>query len=114
MTTVAEEAKVLPPPARSHALAELLFRFRELGIVLALVIVVAATTIDNHRFLSSTNVQQILSGASIIALLAIGETMVIVTRNVDLSVGSVLGISAYAAGLLFEYYVGQNRTHETN
>src|SRR4029079_10673469 len=31
-----------------------------------------------------------------------GETMVIVTRNVDLSVGSVLGLSAYAAGVLFE------------
>src|SRR5262249_53973611 len=87
VTTVAEEAKVLPPPARSHALAELLFRFRELGIVLALVIVVTATTIDNPRFLSTTNVQQILSGASIIALLAIGETLVIVTRNVDLSIG---------------------------
>jgi rhamnose transport system permease protein len=103
---VAEEAKVLPPPARSHALAELLFRFRELGIVLALVIVVAATTIDNHRFLSSTNVQQILSGASIIALLAIGETMVIITRNVDLSIGSVLGLTAYATGNLYVHHPG--------
>ena len=101
MTTIAEQPKVLPPAARSHAFAELLFRFRELGIVLALVIVVTATTIDNHRFLSSTNVQQILSGASIIALLAIGETIVIVTRNVDLSIGSVLGISAYATGSLY-------------
>jgi rhamnose transport system permease protein len=34
-------------------------------------------------------------------LLAIGETIVIVTRNVDLSIGSVLGISAYAAGVLY-------------
>jgi rhamnose transport system permease protein len=104
MTSVAEEAKVLPPPARSHALAELLFRFRELGIVLALVIVVGATTIDNHRFLSATSVQQILSGASIIALLAIGETMVIITRNVDLSIGSVLGLSAYATGDLYVHH----------
>src|SRR5581483_2903689 len=45
--------------------------------------------------------QQLLSGAAIIALLAIGETIVIVTRNVDLSVGSVLGISAYASGTIF-------------
>ena len=35
------------------------------------------------------------------ALLAIGETLVIVTRNVDLSVGSVLGLSAYTAGDIF-------------
>ena len=35
--------------------------------------------------------QQLLAGAALIALLGVGETMVIVTRNVDLSVGSVLG-----------------------
>ena len=60
------------------------------------------TAINNSNFVSATNLQQIVGGAAIIGLLAIGETMVIVTRNVDLSVGSVLGLSAYAAGLLFE------------
>src|SRR5204863_228647 len=84
MTTVAEEQKVIEARASSHALAELLFRFRELGILLALALVVVAATIDNPNFLSATNVQQILSAASIIALLAIGETIVIITRNVDL------------------------------
>ena len=86
MTTLAEEQKVIEPRQSSHAVAEMLFRFRELGIVLALVLVVGATTIDNPHFLSATNVQQVLSGAAIIALLAIGETIVIITRNVDLSV----------------------------
>jgi rhamnose transport system permease protein len=101
VNAVAEERTAVERRSSSHALAELLFRFRELGIVLALVIVVGAATIDNHRFLSATNVQQILAAASIIALLAIGETIVVITRNVDLSIGSVLGISAYAAGTLY-------------
>jgi rhamnose transport system permease protein len=104
MTTLAEEQKVIGPRAGSHTVAELLFRFRELGIVLALVIVVAATTIDNPRFLSATSIQNLLSGAAIIALLAIGETIVIITRNVDLSIGSVLGISAYASGVLYGHH----------
>jgi len=104
LTTLAEEQKVIEPPARSHHLAELLFRFRELGILLALALVVVVATIDNPHFLSVTNVQQILSAASIIALLAIGETIVIITRNVDLSVGSVLGISAYATGVLYVHH----------
>ena len=104
MTAIADEQKIVRPRASSHMLAEFLLRFRELGIVLALVLVVGATTADNHRFLSVTNVQQILSGASIIALLAIGETIVIVTRNVDLSIGSVLGISAYATGVLYRQH----------
>jgi rhamnose transport system permease protein len=101
VTAVAEEQRVHERRSSSHRVAELLLRFRELGIVLALVIVVGATTIDNHLFLSATSVQQLLSGAAIIALLAIGETIVIVTRNVDLSIGSVLGISAYATGVLY-------------
>jgi rhamnose transport system permease protein len=101
VTTLAEAQKVAHPRASSHHVAEMLLRFRELGIVLALVIVVGATTIDNHLFLSVTSVQQLLSGAAIVALLAIGETIVIVTRNVDLSIGSVLGISAYAVGVLY-------------
>jgi rhamnose transport system permease protein len=89
-------------PPSSHSLAEIVFRFRELGIVLALALVVTVTAINNSNFVSATNLQQVFAAASIIGLLAIGETMVIVTRNVDLSVGSVLGLSAYAAGLLFE------------
>jgi rhamnose transport system permease protein len=104
VTALADETKVVGRGARSHALAEMMLRFRELGIVLALVIVVGATTIDNHLFLSITSIQQLLSGAAIIALLAIGETIVIVTRNVDLSIGSVLGISAYATGVLYVHH----------
>jgi rhamnose transport system permease protein len=104
VTVVAEEQTALGRRSGSHHVAELLLRFRELGIVLALVIVVGATTIDNHLFLSATSVQQLLSGAAIIALLAIGETIVIVTRNVDLSIGSVLGISAYATGVLYTHH----------
>jgi rhamnose transport system permease protein len=101
VTTVAEERTFVEQRKNSHVIAEAMLRFRELGIVLALVIVVGATTIDNHLFLSSASIQQLLSGAAIIALLAIGETLVIVTRNVDLSIGSVLGISAYATGVLY-------------
>jgi rhamnose transport system permease protein len=90
----------------SHRIAELLFRFRELGIILALVIVVGGTALDNSNFISETNLQQIAGSASIIALLAIGETMVIVTRNVDLSIGSVVGLSAYLTGYLFVHHPG--------
>ena len=104
MTVLAEEQNVLDRRPSSHFVAELLMRFRELGIVLALVIVVGVTTINNHLFLSATSIQQLLSGAAIIALLAIGETIVIITRNVDLSIGSVLGISAYATGVLYVHH----------
>ena len=104
MTSVAEDQGVIERRSGSHVFAEFLARFRELGIVLALVIVVGAATLDNHLFLSAANVQQILAGSAIIALLTIGETIVIITRNVDLSIGSVLGISAYATGVLYVHH----------
>jgi len=104
MTSLAEDPTVAERRSSSHTLAEFLARFRELGIVLALVLVVGSATLDNHLFLSAANVQQILAGSAIIALLAIGETMVIITRNVDLSIGSILGISAYATGVLYVHH----------
>ena len=80
-----------------------LLRAREAGIALLIVVVVAVTAVNNHDFLSASSVQQLLTGAALIALLGVGETLVLVTRNVDLSVGSVLGLSAYVVGDLFKY-----------
>ena len=81
--------------------SEMLLRSRELGIILALVAVFAITTVKNHAFADRASVQQLLAGASLIALLAVGQTLVVVTRNVDLSVGSTLGLSAYVVGIAF-------------
>lgn len=81
-----------------------LLRAREVGIALLIVVVVLVTAVNNRHFVDANSVQQLLSGAALIALLGVGETLVIVTRNVDLSVGSVLGLSAYIIGDLFKYH----------
>ena len=78
-----------------------LLRAREFGILLVLAVVFGLTTIKNPGFASQASVRQLLSGASLVALLGVGQTLVVVTRNVDLSVGSVLGLSAYLVGKLF-------------
>ncbi len=100
-------AMATAPPSRPSLTrvgrAESLLRARELGIGIAIVIVFGLTTLKNHGFAHAHSVQQLLTGAALIALLAVGETMVIVTRNVDLSVGSVLGLSAYIVGDLFKH-----------
>ncbi|WP_156753536.1 ABC transporter permease [Actinokineospora pegani] len=73
-------------------------RAREAGIVLALVALVAYTAVSNPRFLSGQSVRDILLGTSILAVLAVGQAVVVITRNIDLSVGSVLGLSAFTVG----------------
>ena len=87
-------------PAEASIVTKIL-RFRELAIVVAIIVVFAATFIKNSSFASADSVQQMLAGPSIVILLAVGETLVIITRNVDLSIGSVLGLSAYLVGDLF-------------
>ena len=57
-----------------------------------------AVTRKNHDFAAASSIQQLLSGRVSVALLAVGETMVLVTRNVDLSVGSTLGLSRVRRG----------------
>ncbi|MFY1632164.1 ABC transporter permease [Solwaraspora sp. WMMB335] len=82
-------------------LAHRLFMVRELGILLALVLLVGLTFGVNHRFLSAQNIKDLLLSSTVLAILAVGQAIVIITRNVDLSVGSVLGLSAFATGVLF-------------
>ena len=75
---------------------------RETGILLALVLVIVAATVKNPNFLfSSDGFRDLLLTPSILLLVAVGQAIVIITRNVDLSVGSVLGLTAYLTGRLF-------------
>jgi rhamnose transport system permease protein len=100
---LSERARVARPPAGAGRgrLTERIFRIRESGIIAVLLIFVAVTTAIQPRFLSSVNIAFILVNTTVFALLALGETMVVISRNVDLSVGSVLGLSAYVSASLF-------------
>ncbi len=56
------------------------------------------TGILEPRFLETGSLRNLALNASIFAILAAGQTLVLITRNVDLSVSSVLCLSAYLAG----------------
>ena len=90
-----------PPSEEKRSLVETVGRAREVSLLGVLAVLVLGTTLAEPRYLSSQNVRDILLNVSIVALLAVGQTVVVVTRNIDLSVGSVLGISAFATGILF-------------
>jgi rhamnose transport system permease protein len=96
-----QETSGKPPRTSSRRLTERVFRIRESGIIVVLIVFVAITVSIEPRFASQQEVQFILANTTIFALLALGETMVIVSRNVDLSIGSVVGLSAYVSANLF-------------
>lgn len=75
---------------------------RESAIALVLILVVAAATLNTSGFLFSRDSwRDLLLAPSILLLLAVGQAVVIITRNVDLSVGSTLALTAYLTGRLF-------------
>ncbi len=97
MTTTTSPPPAVVPPREDVWVRRLrlLFGARILGLVLALVLLVGVTAAMNPRFLSGQSVRDILLAAAITVLLASGMTMVVLTRGIDLSVGSVLGLSAF-------------------
>ncbi|HEX8510722.1 MAG TPA: hypothetical protein VF635_14640, partial [Propionibacteriaceae bacterium] len=78
-------------------------RLREVPVGAALVVLVLVTYLVNPQFLSAQGIKDLLLNSTILLILAAGQTLVIITRNVDLSVGSILGLTAYATGTLYIY-----------
>ncbi|MEU7380295.1 MULTISPECIES: ABC transporter permease [unclassified Streptomyces] len=100
MTTTASDPA---PTAEAHRssgtrLVDRVFRMRELAILVVLLALIAVAQAGNSAFLSEQGVKDLLLNATILVLVATGQSLVVITRNVDLSVGSTLGISAFAAG----------------
>ncbi len=84
--------------------ASIVRAWRRVGVLAALVILVIAASLLSDRFLTIPNLLNVLRQVAIVGILAIGMTFVILTRGIDLSVGSILGISVVLyAGLIDKF-----------
>ena len=72
----------------------------EVGVIAALLLLVAFFYFMQPAFLSDRNVRAILNVVSFVGIIAIGQTILLVAGEFDLSVGSVAGLSAVVAGKL--------------
>lgn len=77
---------------------------REATLLVVLVALVACTALARPQFLSMQNLRDVLLNVSIVGLMTAGMTVVMLMRHIDLSVGSVVGISAYGVGALYVAY----------
>jgi ribose transport system permease protein len=73
---------------------------REVGIGLALVLMIVAFSVLAPRFASMENFTNILTQISINTVIAVGMTFVILLGGIDLSVGSVLALATIVGGLV--------------
>jgi rhamnose transport system permease protein len=78
-----------------------IFRIRELGVLFTAVLAFVLVAVVEPDFLMYDNIKSILLYVPLIIVVAMGEMMVIITGNIDLSLGSILGFSGIAVGLFF-------------
>lgn len=74
------------------------FAIREIPVAIALVIVLGVTAIANPSIVSRSGALDIFLGVSVVAFLTVGQTLIIAMKHVDLSIGSVIGFSAWTIG----------------
>jgi ribose transport system ATP-binding protein/rhamnose transport system ATP-binding protein len=77
---------------------------RELGLVLAMAVVVLPVAVVNPRMLSGSNLTALSLDAALLTIVAVAQMLVLVTRNIDLSVASVIGLTAYASADLMHLH----------
>ena len=70
------------------------------------VTVIHPTSERQSRFLQADNIRNIADRISVIAILAIGMTMVIITAGIDLSVGSLIALAAVICALFIQHFGG--------
>src|SRR5690348_10684196 len=118
------EARRRPPPAdplvataspparrRRRDLPSLGLAALRVGPALMLLVVVAAAAALSPVFFTTLNLGNVLSQTAVIAILALAQLLVIVTRGIDLSVGSNLALSAVVGALVFGAVGSRSEEH---
>jgi ribose/xylose/arabinose/galactoside ABC-type transport system permease subunit len=90
-------AVAVPAPRRGPRLGRL-FASQEAVLLLCLLLLFVTVGTYNPRFLSQNNLQSIFLGNAYVAVAAIGMSMVIISGNIDISVGSLIGVLATISG----------------
>jgi rhamnose transport system permease protein len=75
-------------------------QIRELVLIALIIgiIIFFGTQIENY--FSPRTFTRISTSVAVVAIVAVGQTLVILTRNIDLSVGSIVGFTAYMVGTI--------------
>jgi rhamnose transport system permease protein len=73
-------------------------QIREMSLLLIIAVVVLIFGSQIEGYYSGRTFNRISASVAIITVVAVGQTLVVITRNIDLSVGSIVGFTAYFVG----------------
>ena len=91
-------------PARSRRLRP--ERLKELTLLAVIGVTLVAFSFLVDDYVSGRFFNRVTQGVAVTAVVAAGQSLVIITRNIDLSVGSIAGVSAYLTGDLLGNHLG--------
>ncbi len=91
-----------------RGLSRKIFARRELGLIIAMAAVVIPVSAINPRMLSGSNLIALSMDAALLSIVAGAQMLVIITRNIDLSVASVIGLAAYISADTLRDHPGLN------
>ncbi|KAB2334924.1 sugar ABC transporter permease [Cytobacillus depressus] len=77
-----------------------LLKARELSITLLLIVFFIAVGFINHEFVTGNTISLMLKASAILLVMAVGQSFVLFTANIDVSVGAIMGLSAAVCGVL--------------
>jgi ribose/xylose/arabinose/galactoside ABC-type transport system permease subunit len=105
MSAVTKPSPAQPGQGIAARLAGVIGRQRELSLVIVMLALGAFVAVQAPQFLSASNLTQVTVTASIIAVAAIGQAVVVITKNVDLSVEAMMGLVAFVVADLLKFQV---------
>jgi len=99
------ETSAVPAPSSLGRIGASLGRYRELSLFIIMLVLGALVALQAPQFISVSNLSQVSTLASIIAVAAVGQALVIITRNIDLSIESTIGLVAFVVADLLAKHV---------
>src|ERR1700692_4644907 len=88
------------PDKRQEMIHTISVVFSKYGIFLIFIVMIVVASLLSPAFVSSTNLINIVRQMSVVGLIALGVTGIIVSAGIDLSSGSVVGLTGVVAGSL--------------
>jgi rhamnose transport system permease protein len=81
-------------------------KFRELGLVIFIVIISILIQFRNREFLTIPNIRNLLTNTAILSILSVGMMMVLITGGIDLSIGATMAFAGMVTALSVNAYPG--------
>ncbi|MCC7286742.1 MAG: ABC transporter permease [Burkholderiaceae bacterium] len=91
-----------PAPSSASGLLATLAANQTLVLLVLLAVVVVVGGLLVPRFFQTQNIANVVRMTAIVGLVALGETLVLLTREIDLSLGSIMSLSLAVSGLVLD------------